>query len=156
MFLEQIANFLITNSTPAPVVNSVPQYCNPFTGGNRYIPAAPAQSTAQPTPTPPSVKSPVTSFTSTYIPMTNYIRLEQASLNAIHGIYLVINKEFNSKQQAGVQSLPEGKLESVVKLATNQNQEYVQAGSISLLSSLLSWPDPIVFPVLDIARLAVL
>ncbi|XP_001606082.1 phospholipase A-2-activating protein isoform X4 [Nasonia vitripennis] len=151
MFLEQVANFIIKNSTPAPVVNSAPQFYDPFTGGNRYIPAAPAQSPAQPTPTPPTVK-PATPFKSTYMPMTNYLRLEQASLNAIHDKL----KEFNSKQQAGVQSLPEGKIESVVKLATNQNQESVQAGSISLLSSLLSWPDPVVFPVLDIARLAVL
>ena len=43
-----------------------------------------------------------------------------------------------------------------MKLAENQNREAVDSGAIDTLISLLNWPDSIVFPVLDIARLAVL
>lgn len=39
---------------------------------------------------------------------------------------------------------------------TSQNQDAIEAGAITVMRSLLNWPDDIVFPVLDIARLAVL
>ena len=73
-------------------------------------------------------------------------------------MYLISDKlkEFNSKQEAGLQNILESKLESVVKLATNQCQEAINAGAINDLVSLLSWPDTVVFPILDVARLAVL
>ncbi|XP_058792749.1 phospholipase A-2-activating protein isoform X2 [Phymastichus coffea] len=150
MFLEQVANFIIKNSTPAPVVNNSSQFYDPFTGGSRYIPSSSERVTAQPAPTSSDLVSNSSVNTVTYIPMTNYLRLEQASLDSILGKL----KEFNAKPE--VQCLAEDKLESIVKLATNAHQEALMSGAISYLMSLLNWPDEFVFPALDIARLAVL
>lgn len=63
--------------------------------------------------------------------------------------------EFNSSQEVGLQSIPVS-MDLVVQLATTNNQEVIDAGLIDILISLLSWPTSIVFPVLDVARLAVL
>lgn len=43
-YLDQIANFIITNANVPTIGTS--QYVDPFTGGSRYVPAE----TAQPTP----------------------------------------------------------------------------------------------------------
>lgn len=65
-------------------------------------------------------------------------------------------KEFNAKQAIEGQGLSDEKLEAVVKLTANGNKTIADVESINTLMSLLQWPDSIVFPVIDIARLAVL
>lgn len=61
-------------------------------------------------------------------------------------------REFNAKRDSMHQALDD-KLESVVKLAGNDS---IIPGSIDILKGLLDWTNDIVFPALDIARLAVL
>jgi phospholipase A-2-activating protein len=75
---------------------------------------------------------------------------------AVYFKFLEKLKEFNLKQKNENQSVLDESLESVVKLATIQNEEIIDSGTINTFISLLHWPDSIVFPVLDIARLAVL
>lgn len=104
------------------------------------------------------------------------MKLEQANISAIHGKInilvaslvqnFIINvqitiifteklKEFNSKNADGIQSIEADKLESLVNLVVAQNEKPIEE-EIHTLKSLLNWPDNAVFPVLDIARLAVL
>ena len=52
-----------------------------------------------------------------------------------------------------MQRILDDKLESAVKLA---GEESVTPGAIGVLKSLLYWPSEIVFPALDVARLAIL
>ncbi|XP_011499197.1 PREDICTED: phospholipase A-2-activating protein isoform X2 [Ceratosolen solmsi marchali] len=151
LYLEQVANFIIKNSKVAPVVNSK-QYDDPYTGTSRHIPNSLAQTVHQPVDS--SMVKPLSASLnpSTYIPLTTFLKLEQANVTAIHEKL----KEFNLKQQSEGQSVLEDKLESVIKLALNENQEIIEAETINTLMTLLRWPDSFVFPILDIARLAVL
>lgn len=54
-----------------------------------------------------------------------------------------------------MQRIPDAKLEAVVNVARGQVQQ-ADAETNSTLWTLLEWPNEFVFPVLDIARLAVL
>lgn len=85
----QVANFIIKNSTSAPVVNTTSsQFYDPFTGGNRYIPGSTdspqvLQNSVQNKPAEVSTsKNPVTC---SYIPLTNYLKIEQGNLDLIRG-----------------------------------------------------------------------
>lgn len=67
--------------------------------------------------------------------------------------------EFNSSDEIKnklKQSMTNDKLECVVKLATVNFSEAIAAGGVDTLAQLLKWPDAFLFPILDIARLAVL
>lgn len=67
--------------------------------------------------------------------------------------------EFNSKAEIKnelKQSISNDNLESVAKLATLNFSEAIASGAIDTLAQLLKWPDAFLFPILDIARLAVL
>lgn len=88
----QVANFIVKNSQPAPVMNAAPQFADPFTGGNRYIPgsAAPARSVTNSVKTP-SASSSSSSVSQSYIPHTTYLKLEQANIPAITGNQLMFS-----------------------------------------------------------------
>lgn len=64
-------------------------------------------------------------------------------------------KELNTKQNDPFK-VPNDKLESLVKLAGDQASEQLKTDALSTLKILLNWSDDILFPVLDITRLAVL
>ncbi|XP_051162617.1 phospholipase A-2-activating protein [Leptopilina boulardi] len=145
LFLDQVANFIVKNSQAAPVLNTTAQYTDPFTGGSRYIPTSNAPSTEQKIPIASSSNSSVGTI---YIPRDSYLKLEQANLTVIFDKL----REFNAKRDSMHQALDD-KLESVVKLAGNDS---IIPGSIDILKGLLDWTNDIVFPALDIARLAVL
>lgn len=154
LFLDQVANFIVKNSEPAPIVNTGSQYVDPFTGGSRYVPGSGTSSSA------PEVN--VQSFNSTfsssntlaspsYIPHSRYLKLEQANLSAIFEKL----HELNAKQES-MYKIPEEKLEAIQNLMSNQVSEEFRTSAISALKSFLDWPNDTVFPALDIARLAVL
>ncbi|XP_014228764.1 phospholipase A-2-activating protein-like [Trichogramma pretiosum] len=164
-FLEQVANFIIKNSEEhTPVVSNPSQYYDPFTGGNRYIPQGSSQGTPGPDPftgqnryVPPSSQpapqpTPTSSAASSLIPRKDYLKLEQANLKNI----LDKLKGFNSSDTVGSLNIPNDHLEFVVQLTTNNCKEVIDAGIVDKLMHLLSWPESVVFPVLDVARLAVL
>ncbi|XP_076684059.1 phospholipase A2 activator protein [Andrena cerasifolii] len=152
LFLDQVANFIIKNSSSksTAVLSTGVQYADPFTGGSRYIPHL--TEPAQLDPVRPAADSaPDNSLPQSYIPHTKYLKLEQANLSAI------IDKlrELNSKQSE-LFKVPEDKLNTLLKLAEGQASEQLRAEAISTLKILLNWPDVVLFPVLDITRLAVL
>ncbi|CAK9827068.1 Phospholipase A-2-activating protein [Anthophora retusa] len=150
LFLDQVANFIIKNSQPAPVLKTDAQYADPFTGGSRYIPQSTANTVSQESARPATFSSSDTSAPS-YIPHTKYLKLEQANLSQI----LEKLRELNAKQSESLK-VPNDKLELLVKLVGDQAFEQINFDALSTLKTLLNWPDDILFPVLDIIRLAVL
>ncbi|XP_043601980.1 phospholipase A-2-activating protein [Bombus pyrosoma] len=150
LFLDQVANFIIKNSQSAPVMKTDAQYADPFTGGSRYIPQSTANTTSQESTRPDTPNSSDTTAPS-YIPHTKYLKLEQANLSQI----LEKLKELNDKQSDPLK-VSSDKLESLVKLAGDQAPEQLKTDTLNTLKTLLNWPDDVLFPVLDITRLAVL
>lgn len=64
-------------------------------------------------------------------------------------------RELNAKQES-VYKVPEEKLEAIGKLTSDGVSEEARINAIGILKNLLNWPNDIVFPALDIARLTVL
>ncbi|XP_076758177.1 phospholipase A2 activator protein isoform X1 [Xylocopa sonorina] len=150
LFLDQVANFIIKNSQSAPVMKTDGQYADPLTGGSRYIPQLTTNTAGQESARPAASNSSDTSAPS-YIPHTKYLKLEQANLTQI----LEKIRELNAKQNDPFK-VSNDKLESLVKLAGDQAPEQLKTNALTTLKTLLSWPDDVLFPVLDVTRLAVL
>ncbi|XP_015601161.1 phospholipase A-2-activating protein [Cephus cinctus] len=155
LFLDQVASFIVKNSQSAPVVNTNSQYADPFTGGSRYVPGASTSnnSVAQPHPKLPATSTSKTSVSQSYIPHVNYLKLEQAN----HPAILEKLRELNKKCGDSIHRIPEDKLELIVKLASESHiSDQLRTEAVELLRVLLNWPNEMVFPALDVARLAVL
>ncbi|KAM3961586.1 LOW QUALITY PROTEIN: phospholipase A2 activator protein [Aphomia sociella] len=159
VYLEQVANFIITNAKLDTLpTQSSNGYADPFTGGSRYVPGAGprrgaagaadpftgggAYTTTQATAALSSDEKPL-------VPHDSYIRFDQANLKAIYEKL----KEFNSKVGDGLNAMTDEELENVVKLG-ELNSTY-SLETIASLKKMLEWPKEILFPVLDITRLAV-
>lgn len=82
----QVANFIVKNSEPAPVLTTGAQYVDPFTGENRYVPeSGTSSSTSDVTVQSSTFNSSNTSAPPSYIPHLRYLKLEQANMSAIFG-----------------------------------------------------------------------
>ncbi|PZC79265.1 hypothetical protein B5X24_HaOG216531 [Helicoverpa armigera] len=158
VYLEQVANFIITNAKLDSQPVSSNGFADPFTGESRYVPGSGSVAGLP----PPSHADPFTgsgAYTTTQatttssekmlIPHDAYIRFDQANLKAIHDKL----REFNSKVGDGLSAMTDEQLESVVKLG-EMNSTYNNE-TISMLKTMLGWPKEILFPVLDVTRLAV-
>ncbi|KAL1449471.1 hypothetical protein WDU94_001975, partial [Cyamophila willieti] len=174
MFLEQVANFIMTNSkskqpatAAAPTNMETGEFADPFTGGNRYVPgsgiaplppvnvpggdpftSANSYKPAGSTPAAPAV---------TFFPLNDFIRFESANLKAILDKLKQLTDILRNKADTGPSVIlpSEAQLEALVKLgepATAAGQD----DALNLLKQLLEcWPAAQVFPILDITRLAV-
>ncbi|XP_050681679.1 phospholipase A-2-activating protein [Leptidea sinapis] len=160
VYLEQVANFIISNakldSLPAASSNG---FADPFTGESRYVPgagSAPAGVVAASDPftgagayTTGSNSSVSVTNGKPLLPHDSYIRFDQANLKAIHDKL----KEFNSKVGDGLSTFTDEQIEDILKLG-ELNCTY-SPDTITSLKKMLEWPKEILFPVLDITRLAV-
>ncbi|KAJ0179726.1 hypothetical protein K1T71_004317 [Dendrolimus kikuchii] len=162
VYLEQVANFIITNAKLDTLPASSNGFADPFTGESRYVPGSGAPAPGLP---PPSARDPFTgagayltaaaqtdnnnTSDKPLIPHDSYIRFDQANLKAIHDKL----KEFNSKVGDGLNPLTEEQLENIVKSGELNSTYSIE--TITLLKKILEWPKEILFPVLDITRLAV-
>ncbi|XP_063216584.1 phospholipase A-2-activating protein [Bacillus rossius redtenbacheri] len=138
LYLDQVANFITTNSRRVEPSAAAPaQFADPFTGGSRYVPGASS-----------SAQTPGNGGESTvpYFPQKTFLRFDQANLQGI----LEKLQEFNAKLGSEISS---AQLAAVVKLA--EVGSAVDEPSLELLKRMLDWPQDVVFPVLDVARLAV-
>ncbi|KAF6202915.1 hypothetical protein GE061_003322 [Apolygus lucorum] len=133
-YLEQVANHIFNNvkSQETPVLNSA--YQDPFTGGSRYVPSGFA-----------SASDP---DTTKFFPISSYVLMEVADLTKIK------SKLDESLQTLGTpDSASEDLLNDLVSLGKPETVPSQQ--SISKLKDLLCWPANMIFPVLDLTRLAV-
>ncbi|XP_053485199.1 phospholipase A-2-activating protein [Ictalurus furcatus] len=183
MFLDQVANFIIENTKghtlgPAPATAVDPftgagRYipgsadprqgfgADPFTGAGRYIPgsgAAPPASTGVADPfTGGSAYSSAAlqkSVTNIYFPKTDGVMFEQANATQILAKLRELNGNTPEDHRLSDEVL--GSLEKLLLTVSDTNsQDQPTAEQISILWRTCHWPEDIVFPVLDILRMAV-
>lgn len=69
-----------------------------------------------------------------------------------------LNSKYLNIKEENVYKISEEKEDAIKELMRNYNQvsEEVKTSAINTLKSLIDWPNDTVFPVLDIARLAIL
>ncbi|CAG9833993.1 unnamed protein product [Diabrotica balteata] len=180
-YLEQVVDFILKNSKEQYVPQVSMEYQDPFTGGSRYTPSYGASnqgqtgmnldpftggssySTSGTRSQPPAASAgqnsdPFTgssSYTtvnaesgSGFFPVKTYHSFDVGDANVI----LKKLKEFNEKSGDCNDKIEERDLEQVVKLCSSPPTD---GYAVDILFKLLEWPDSIVFPVLDVVRLAV-
>lgn len=156
VYLEQVANFIITNSDGVPAPQPTPAgYVDPFTGGSRYIPGS-GSSRAE-------VVGNADPFTGGSSYTTKESRAPQVKHFPVNDRMTFDNcdaakildklREFNAKTGDNNTTVSDEVIEAAVKLAYKEND--FDKLSAEALKCLLRWPKEILFPVLDVARLAV-
>ncbi|CAH1156011.1 unnamed protein product [Phaedon cochleariae] len=170
-YLEQVVDFILKNSKDqfVPPVNT--EYQDPFTGGSRYTPGISGGNHAQAgvnldpftgassystslssapaaNPAISGANKPSAASFGGFFPITVYRSFDvgdpQVILNKL--------KEFNSRTGDGIDGAQESELEEVVKLCSGPPAD---GNALDVLYKLLDWPDDVIFPVLDVIRLAV-
>ncbi|VVC38157.1 Hypothetical protein CINCED_3A021224 [Cinara cedri] len=131
-YLETIAKFIISNAKLNPNEVSAVSLNNvdPYTGNARYVPTS--------------------SNPSAFFPQTDYIKFDHGKIDVI------FNKleSFNAELKEEFYKLSENELLSILSLL--QSNVDPDIDTVNLLMSLVcDWPHEILFPVLDIIRLAV-
>lgn len=181
MFLDQVANFIIEN-TKGHTLGSAPTGTDPFTGAGRYIPGSGIDSQgfgADPftgagryipgsgsTGTSTSgVADPFTggsayssasrqkTTTNIYFPNIDGVMFEQANATQILGKLRELNNSAPQDHKLSETALDS--LEKLLFIVTDPKKEQPTAEQIGVLWKASHWPEDIVFPVLDILRLAV-
>uniref|UniRef100_UPI003AAED065 phospholipase A-2-activating protein isoform X2 n=1 Tax=Centroberyx gerrardi TaxID=166262 RepID=UPI003AAED065 len=160
MFLDQVANFIIENTKGHVVGPAQPSGGDPFTGSGRYIPGASDGRTgfgADPFTGGGAYSSAAVRQTATniYFPKTDGVTFEQANATQIIAKLKELNDGAPQKHK-----LSEEVLESLDRLlvsvcGTSSSEQPPNLQQINLLWKASHWPEDIVFPVLDIMRLAV-
>ncbi|KAG7330272.1 hypothetical protein KOW79_006494 [Hemibagrus wyckioides] len=183
MFLDQVANFIIENTKGHTLGPAPAAAVDPFTGAGRYIPgsADPRQGFGTdpftgagryipgsgPAPTASSgVADPFTggsayssaalqkSVTNIYFPKTDGVMFEQANATQILAKLRELNS--NAPEDHRMSDDVLGNLEKLlITVSDTKNQDQPTAEQISILWRTSHWPEDIVFPVLDILRMAV-
>ncbi|XP_072314708.1 phospholipase A-2-activating protein [Eucyclogobius newberryi] len=184
MFLDQVANFIIENTKGHVVGPAQQERGDPFTGGNRYVPGSsdgnsgfgadpftgagryiPGSDSGTNSRALAGVADPFTgggayssaalrqTATNIYFPKTDGVSFEQANIPQI----VAKIKELNAGAPQE-HKLSEDFLKSIELLlgsvcANSEPPPTMQ--QITLLWKAAHWPEDIVFPVLDILRLAV-
>ncbi|KAL3270153.1 hypothetical protein HHI36_009211 [Cryptolaemus montrouzieri] len=179
-YLEQVVNFILKNSNQQYTPAASSNYVDPFTGGSRYTPSgndpfrfqganvdpftggssyttsssAPINmeistgANADPFTGSMSYTTTSTIKTSTYFPQKQYLSFEMGDPSVI----LNKLKEFNNKIGEVTNRIDEEHLEEFVTLCKGfpKNPDV-----FDILFKLLKWPEDMIFPVLDVVRMAV-
>ncbi|XP_034712361.1 phospholipase A-2-activating protein isoform X2 [Etheostoma cragini] len=138
MFLDQVANFIIENTKGHVVGPAQPAGGDPFTGGGAYSSAALRQTA-----------------TNIYFPKTDGVTFEQANSSQI----MAKVKELNGGAPLE-HKLSDEILESLQRLLVsvsepNSSMSPPSIQEINVLWKASHWSEDLVFPILDIMRLAV-
>ncbi|KAK7170036.1 hypothetical protein R3I94_000318 [Phoxinus phoxinus] len=183
MFLDQVANFIIENTKGQTIGPAPPSVADPFTGAGRYIPGSGEGSHgfgidpftgagryipgSESTGTVPSggadpftggsaysSSSRQKATTNIFFPNTDGVMFEQANITQILGKLRELNNDAPADHKLSDAALD--CLEKLLMLVSDlKSQEQPTADQISVLWRTSHWPEDIVFPVLDILRLAV-
>nr|CAD7403114.1 unnamed protein product [Timema cristinae] len=156
LYLDQVANFIVTNSNKTDA-SPLPQFSDPFTVHSTEIRTSISPSSAVELNMTSALANYATEAESgkercpskPYFPQKIYLRFDQANLKVI----LEKLHELNCSPGDRVNQVSEDQLEGLVKMADPTSS--IQPSHVDVLKQLLEWPSEIVYPVLDIARLAV-
>ncbi|XP_067623064.1 phospholipase A-2-activating protein [Eurosta solidaginis] len=167
-YLDQVANFIIKNSScggnvaPQPTTSG---YQDPFTGGSRYVPGGSNHNINSAGNVDPFTGASSYSTSAAalqrktdvnfikgsekHFPVSNYVTFDNCDPAKV----LEKLKEFNSKLTTESEKVSDTLLNAVIALTSAQPE--VDTSSIEALQHLLRWPNDILFPVLDVSRLAI-
>uniref|UniRef100_A0A8C8K997 Phospholipase A-2-activating protein n=1 Tax=Oncorhynchus tshawytscha TaxID=74940 RepID=A0A8C8K997_ONCTS len=141
MFLDQVANFIIENTKGHTLGAAPPSAADPFTGKATGSTSA-------------IVSSILFTSTNIYFPKTDGVTFEQANATQIMAKLRELNGGAPGEYRLSEEVL--GSLEKLlVSVCDPCASEQPTTEQISLLWKTSHWPEDIVFPVLDILRLAV-
>ncbi|XP_067886339.1 phospholipase A-2-activating protein isoform X4 [Heterodontus francisci] len=139
MFLDQVANFIIENTKGHTLGSTGSGFTDPFTGGNAYV------STDGRTSTIP--------FSNPYFPKKDPVTFDQANITQIIGKLKELNGSTSAEQKLSEDDLQI--LEKFLSIVSSPSaRETPTAEQLEILWKAAQWPEDIVFPVLDILRLA--
>ncbi|KAH8412043.1 hypothetical protein KR222_007523 [Zaprionus bogoriensis] len=167
-YLDQVANFIVKNSegaAPAATGVSSTGYQDPFTGGSRYVPGSSSSNVQgggnmDPFTGGSSYSTAASQKTSNvdvnfvragdkHFPVSSYRSFDTCDASKV----LEKMKEFNGKLTPAEGKVGEETLRAVIRL-TEKTPE-LDATALEALMLLLKWPAGMLFPVLDVLRLAV-
>uniref|UniRef100_T1J7G6 Phospholipase A-2-activating protein n=1 Tax=Strigamia maritima TaxID=126957 RepID=T1J7G6_STRMM len=172
LFLDQVANFIIENAKGVNL-DSLPTQgsSDPLTGGSRYVPQGigssqetvrqvsdPFTGSGRYIPSSGSLRPEINnagdsqvqgSRDSRYFPQVTFLTFDTSNPSAILGKL----REFNAKTGDGEHKIEDLMLEEVCKLTNPQTEG--NAFQIAGLEKMLQWPHDILFPVLDVLRVAI-
>ncbi|XP_067381093.1 phospholipase A-2-activating protein isoform X2 [Channa argus] len=160
MFLDQVANFIIENTKGHVLGQAQPAGGDPFTGAARYIPGSSDNRPgfgADPFTGGGAYSSAALrqKTTNIYFPKTDGVTFEQANTPQIIAKLKELNGGAPEEHKLSEEVLEglEGLLLSLS--GPNSNEPPPTLQQINLLWKASHWPEDIVFPVVDIMRLAV-
>ncbi|XP_014673380.1 PREDICTED: phospholipase A-2-activating protein-like [Priapulus caudatus] len=158
-FLDQVANFITENAKGVTIQQSVSATVDPYTGGARYIPGNGSNSGSRNGLSDPftgagryvptgNVSPKVNREENAFFPVKKFVSFQQRNPNAIVAKLV----EFNARVDAD-NRVPEDVMASEVRALLKDNHVPTDAQMV-LLEKLLRWPKDVVFPALDVLRLA--
>ncbi|KAA0193274.1 hypothetical protein HAZT_HAZT008381 [Hyalella azteca] len=154
--LDQVAQFIITNSKSAPSAAPASSF-DPFTGGNRYIPGS---GTSNGTSNSPSGGDPYTSVSSysgagrphasSHYPQQKPLLFEACNEQGITAKFKETNKLVAEQVR-----LSESEVDDLLKgVFGSENATIVKTESLGPLEKALQWSNAEVWPSLDLLRLS--
>ncbi|KAH8293200.1 hypothetical protein KR044_011962 [Drosophila immigrans] len=167
-YLDQVANFIVKNSTGAqPAARPANSgYQDPFTGGARYVPGssqsnvqgggnmdpftgASSYSTATSKQSSSNVDVKFVRGSDKHFPVSDYRTFDTCDTSKV----LDKMKEFNGKLSSAEGKVGDELLQAVIRLTDQAT--VLDPTTLEALMLLVKWPSQMLFPVLDILRLAV-
>ncbi|XP_069621506.1 phospholipase A-2-activating protein isoform X1 [Ranitomeya imitator] len=178
MFLDQVAKFIIDNTGGQIIAapnsgfadpftgggryipgssSSNPSVADPFTGGNRYMPGSSSSLSAAGAGDPftgrNAYRSAATQISNAYFPRKEPLTFDQANPTQILGKMKELNESAPEEYRMPEEDLI--RLDKLLSLVVNTSRETVTAQQVDTLWRAVRWPEDIVFPALDILRLAI-
>lgn len=170
VYLDQVANFIITNAKVTSSAPTNPEFADPFTGGGRYVPTFDSIPPHNQTPSNVNVNfresrngssvsnadpftgsDSYTSSSSEFLVKKHIPHSVMTSFDGYDGVKILAKlKEFNSQIEDDSARATEEELTKSVDLMAAKNTQ-----DVSCLTKLMKWPKEKLFPVLDVIRLAI-
>jgi len=176
-YLDQIANFIVTNAKGVSLGTGTSQGADPFTGAGRYVPGSSTASTTPPTTSAhpflqpsghsssgqPSQPAAQPNSNQKLIPQTTYSLLKAANPRAVFAKVVQFNSEVEKSMEHGSYALHKtevDRLETLVQALENASAKSFSAvfteQDLAILAKMATrWPPQYRFPSLDLLRLSV-
>ncbi|KAI9351098.1 WD40-repeat-containing domain protein [Zopfochytrium polystomum] len=148
-FLEQIANFIIQNTSTQTIGQTDP-YANvdPFTGASRYVPGSSGQ--AAPPPPPPAKRT---------LPITSFSNFQALNVVAVKNKVSQFQSEVSSNSTNGLtdeEFALIAEISAILQKPATVTAKFTAGHYKALQKIMLGWPVNNRFPAIDLLRVIVL
>jgi phospholipase A-2-activating protein len=150
-YLDQVANFILQNTSGVTLGASTAEGADPLTGGSRYVPGSGSQSVG-------GLAKPVSSK-SKHFPMTSYAFLRTANMNALLAKLIQFNSDIKQSLEYAdlfIKSEQEKQISDIIADIQKQKLTLNFEDWNTVLTMAFKWPVEKRFPALDLLRLIVL